>query len=49
MKETRSIRAYDLPERVASYDVETELMHPNRSKMVAVALEVLPFCIKHMG
>jgi hypothetical protein len=49
MKETRSIKAYDIPERVASYDAEMELMHPNRSKMVAVALEVLPFCIKHMG
>ncbi|TET97560.1 MAG: class I SAM-dependent methyltransferase [Dehalococcoidia bacterium] len=39
----KSIRAYDLPERVAAYDTDMELMHPNRSKMVQVALEVLPF------
>src|SRR5262249_26341047 len=39
----RSIDAYDLPERVASYDTSMEIMHPNRAKMVQVALEVLPF------
>jgi tRNA (cmo5U34)-methyltransferase len=39
----RSIDAYDLPQRVASYDANMELMHPNRSKMVQIALEVLPF------
>ncbi len=39
----RSIEAYDLPQRVASYDADMELMHPNRTKMVRVALEVLPF------
>jgi ubiquinone/menaquinone biosynthesis C-methylase UbiE len=39
----RSISAYDLPGRVASYDASMELMHPNRSVMVRVALEVLPF------
>lgn len=39
----KSIEAYDLPERVAAYDAEMELMHPNRPKMVTVALEVLPF------
>jgi ubiquinone/menaquinone biosynthesis C-methylase UbiE len=43
MKRTRSIQAYDIPERVASYDANMELMHPNRAKMVAVALEVMPF------
>ena len=43
MKPTRSIKAYDVPERVASYDANMELMHPNRSKMIAIALEVLPF------
>ncbi len=37
-----SIAAYDLPDRVASYDVDMEVMHPNRSKMVDIALEVLP-------
>jgi tRNA (cmo5U34)-methyltransferase len=39
----RSISAYDLRERVASYDADMDVMHPNRSKMVRVALEVLPF------
>ena len=39
----RSISAYNLPERVAAYDADMELMHPNRSKMVQVALEVMPF------
>ncbi len=39
----RSIEAYDLPQRVDAYDANMELMHPNRSKMVRVALEVLPF------
>jgi len=38
-----SIKAYDLPERVASYDADMELMHPNRNRMVEIALEVLPF------
>lgn len=37
-----SIAAYDLPDRVASYDVDMEIMHPNRSKMVDIALEILP-------
>src|SRR5262249_6886837 len=39
----RSIAAYDLPQRVASYDASMEIMHPNRAEMVQVALEVLPF------
>ncbi len=39
----QSIDAYDLPERVARYDAEMALMHPNRQKMVEIALEVLPF------
>jgi tRNA (cmo5U34)-methyltransferase len=38
-----SISAYDLPERVASYDADMDLMHPKRPKMVEIALEVLPF------
>ena len=41
--EQRSIDAYDLPQRVASYDADMEVMHPNRSKMIRVALEILPF------
>jgi tRNA (cmo5U34)-methyltransferase len=43
MRETPSIKAYDLPQRVCSYDADMEIMHPNRSKMVAIALELLPF------
>lgn len=39
----RSIEAYDLPQRVASYDADMATMHPNRAKMVQIALEVLPF------
>ena len=39
----RSIAAYDISQRVKSYDADMELMHPNRSKMVRVAIEVLPF------
>src|SRR5262245_965334 len=39
----KSIAAYDLPGRVASYDADMEIMHPNRAKMVQVALDVLPF------
>ena len=39
----KSIGAYELPERVASYDADMEIMHPNRSKMIQVALDVLPF------
>jgi ubiquinone/menaquinone biosynthesis C-methylase UbiE len=38
-----SINAYNLPARVASYDADMEIMHPNRSKMVDIALEILPF------
>ena len=39
----QSIAAYDVSQRVKTYDADMELMHPNRSKMVQVALEVLPF------
>jgi len=38
----RSIEAFSAPEKVAAYDADMELMHPNRSKMVGVAIEVLP-------
>jgi tRNA (cmo5U34)-methyltransferase len=36
-----SIRAYDLPNRVASYDADMEIMHPNRHKMAEVIESVL--------
>jgi tRNA (cmo5U34)-methyltransferase len=39
----RSIAAYDVSQRVKTYDMDMDLMHPNRSKMVQIAVEVLPF------
>jgi len=39
----RSIAAYDVLQRVKTYDADMELMHPNRSKMVQIAIEMLPF------
>jgi tRNA (cmo5U34)-methyltransferase len=39
----RSIDAYNLGKRVAAYDADMDIMHPKRSKMVQIALEVLPF------
>jgi tRNA (cmo5U34)-methyltransferase len=38
-----SIDAFNMPQRVASYDSNMEVMHPNRSKMIQVALEIPPF------
>jgi tRNA (cmo5U34)-methyltransferase len=38
-----SIDAYDGPQRVARYDAEMEVMHPNRSRMVRISLDMLPF------
>ena len=43
MSTSKSIAAYDVSQRVKTYDADMELMHPNRSKMVQVAIEVLPF------
>jgi len=43
MMSERSIAAYDVSQRVKTYDADMELMHPNRSKMVQIAIEVLPF------
>jgi tRNA (cmo5U34)-methyltransferase len=42
MPVSESIKAYDIPERVAGYDSDMELMHPNRNKMLEVILELLP-------
>ena len=39
----KSIAAYDVSQRVKTYNADMDLMHPSRSKMVQVALEVLPF------
>lgn len=38
-----SIRAYDAQIRVRSYDADTEVMHQNRAKMVAIVVDFLPF------
>jgi len=40
---SKSIEAYELEKRVERYDIDMELMHPNRTKMVEMALEFLPF------
>jgi ubiquinone/menaquinone biosynthesis C-methylase UbiE len=42
-EERRRVEAYELRERVARYDADMDIMHPNRTKMIDVALEVLPF------
>jgi len=39
---SKSIDAYNEDDRVRQYDADMDLMHPNRHKMVDVALEVLP-------
>jgi len=41
--QSSSIEAYDLPERVRTYDADMEIMHPLRWKMIEIALEILPF------
>jgi hypothetical protein len=43
----QSIAAYDVSQRVKTYDADMELMHPNRSKMVRIALEVPPLDAPH--
>jgi ubiquinone/menaquinone biosynthesis C-methylase UbiE len=37
----RSVRAYDKVERVRRYDRDMDLLHPNRHRMIGVALEIL--------
>lgn len=41
--EQDSIAAYDLPSRIASYDADMDVMHPNRHKMIEVALSLPTF------
>ncbi len=38
-----SLAAYDVPERVKSYDADMDVMHPLRHEMIEVVLETLPF------
>ena len=40
---SHSVAAYDVPERVASYDADMDLMHPNRHKMLEVVLDLVLF------
>ena len=40
---SHSVAAYDIPERVASYDADMDLMHPNRHKMLEIVLDLVPF------
>jgi hypothetical protein len=37
----QSIEAYDLPQRVASYEADMDLMHQNRSKVVQTSLNIM--------
>ena len=39
---SNTIKSYDTPDRVKEYDNDMEIMHPNRHKMVNIALEILP-------
>ncbi|MBY8983248.1 MAG: class I SAM-dependent methyltransferase [Candidatus Lokiarchaeota archaeon] len=43
MKENRSINAYNSQSRVNIYDDNMNKMHPNRVKMIEIALEFLPY------
>lgn len=43
------ILAYDSVERVAAYDADMDLMHPNRRKMVQVILAVLAASMPDLG
>jgi len=38
-----SLKAYDVPERVKSYDIDMDVMHPLRHKMIEIILDILPF------
>ncbi len=38
-----SLKAYDVPERVKTYDIDMDVMHPLRHKMIEIILDILPF------
>ncbi len=38
-----SLKAYDVPERVRTYDIDMDVMHPLRHKMIEIILDILPF------
>ncbi|MCH8931357.1 MAG: cation:proton antiporter, partial [Proteobacteria bacterium] len=37
-----SLKAYDVPERVRTYDIDMDVMHPLRHKMIEIILDILP-------
>ncbi len=43
MNDNKSIHAYNKKSRVYEYDDNMKKMHPNREKMIEIALEFLPF------
>lgn len=38
-----SLQAYDAPERVRTYDIDMDVMHPLRHKMIEIILDIVPF------
>ncbi len=40
---TDSIKEYSLEDRINNYDADMDKMHPNRSKMISIALDFLPY------
>ena len=38
-----SLKAYDVPERVKTYDIDMDVMHPLRHKMIEIILDILPY------
>lgn len=38
-----SLKAYDVPERVKTYDNDMDVMHPLRHKMIEIILDIVPF------
>ncbi len=38
-----SLKAYDVPERVRTYDIDMDVMHPLRHKMIEIILDIVPF------
>ncbi|MCZ6499696.1 MAG: methyltransferase domain-containing protein [Gammaproteobacteria bacterium] len=38
-----TLKAYDIPERVRTYDIDMDVMHPLRHKMIEIVLDILPF------
>lgn len=41
--DNKSINSYNNPIRVAEYEADMDIMHPNRIKMIDIALEILPY------